>query len=87
MQLLLGENGWEGDPFEHSNDIYEYFAEKRLEDDKSFEKWNSNLNNKLTNDGSFKKLWEQFEKNELNFPESFEIQEAATRVTGGNYIN
>ena len=86
MQLFLGEIGWEGDPFEHSNDIYEYFAEKRLEDDKSFEKWNSNLNNKLTNDGSFKKLWEQFEKNELNFPESFEIQDAATRVTGGNYL-
>ena len=86
MQLFLGEIGWEGDPFEHSNDIYEYFAEKRLEDDKSFEKWNSNLNNKLTNDGSFKKLWEQFEKNELNFPESFEIQDAATRVTGGNYM-
>ena len=86
MQLFLREIGWEGDPFEHNNDIYEYFAKKRLEDDKSFEKWNSNLNNKLTNDGSFKQLWEQFEKNELNFPESFEIQDAATRVTGGNYM-
>ena len=86
MQLFLREIGWEGDPFEHNNDIYEYFAKKRLEDDKSFDKWNSNLNNKLTNDGSFKQLWEQFEKNELNFPESFEIQDAATRVTGGNYM-
>ena len=86
MKLFFDEIGWEGDPFDHSDDIYDYFAEKRLEDEKSFEKWKSNLDNKLNNDGSFKKLWEQFEKNELSFPESFEIQEAATRVTGGNYL-
>ncbi len=86
MELFFDEIGWEGDPFDHSDDIYNYFAEKRLEDDKSFEKWKSNLDNKLKNDGSFKKLWEQFEKNELSFPKSFEIQEAATRVTGGNYM-
>ena len=86
MKLFFDEIGWEGDPFDHSDDIYDYFAEKRLEDEKSFEKWKSNLDEKLKNDGSFKKLWEQFEKNELSFPESFEIQEAATRVTGGNYL-
>ena len=86
MKLFLNEIGWEGDPFDHSDDVYDYFAEKRLEDNKSFEKWKSNLDNKLNNDDSFKKLWEQFEKNELSFPESFEIQEAATRVTGGNYL-
>ena len=86
MKLFLNEIGWEGDPFDHSDDVYDYFAEKRLEDEKSFEKWKSNLDNKLNNDDSFKKLWEQFEKNELSFPESFEIQEAATRVTGGNYL-
>ena len=86
MELFFDEIGWEGDPFDHSDDVYDYFAEKRLEDNKSFEKWKSNLDNKLKNDGSFKKLWEQFEKNELSFPESFEIQEAATRVTGGNYM-
>ena len=86
MKLFFDEIGWEGDPFDHSDDVYDYFAEKRLEDNKSFEKWKSNLDNKLNNDGSFKKLWEQFEKNELSFPESFEIQEAATRVTGGNYL-
>ena len=86
MDLFFGEIGWEGDPFDHNDDVYDYFAEKRLEDDKSFEKWKSNLDSKLKNDGSFKKLWEQFEKNELSFPESFKIQEAATRVTGGNYM-
>ena len=86
MELFFGEIGWEGDPFDHSDDVYDYFAEKRLEDDESFQKWKSNLANKLKNDDSFQKLWEQFEKNELSFPESFEIQEAATRVTGGNYI-
>ena len=86
MELFFGEIGWEGDPFEHSGDVYDYFAEKRLEDDKSFEKWNLNLESKLKSDESFKKLWEQFVKNELNFPENSEIQEAATRVTGGNYL-
>ena len=59
---------------------------KELEDANSYENWKINLNNKLKNDESFKKLWEQFVKNELNFPESFEIQEAATRVTGGSYL-
>ena len=86
MKLFFDEIDWEGDPFDHSDDVYDYFAEKRLEDEKSFEKWKLNLDDKLKNDGSFKKLWEQFEKNELSFPESFEIQEAATRVTGGNYL-
>ncbi len=60
MELFLDEIGWEGDPFDHDDDIYEYFAEKRLEDNNKYEKWNSNLNNKLKNDESFKKLWEQF---------------------------
>ncbi len=36
--------------------------------------------NHLKNYGS------NFVQNELNFPENFEIQEAATRVTGGNYM-
>ena len=86
MELFFDEIGWEGDPFDHRDDVYDYFAEKRQEDNKSFEIWKSNLDNKLKNDGSFRKLWEQFEKNELSFPESFKIQEAATRVTGGNYL-
>ena len=86
MELFFDEIGWEGDPFDHKDDVYDYFAEKRLEDNKSFEKWKSNLDNKLKNDGSFRKLWEQFEKYELSFPESFKNQEAATRVTGGNYL-
>ena len=86
MKLFFDEIGWEGDPFDHKDDVYDYFAEKRQEDNKSFEKWKSNLENKLKNDGSFRKLWEQFEKYELSFPESFKNQEAATRVTGGNYL-
>jgi transketolase len=86
MKLFFDEIGWEGEPFDHRDDVYDYFAEKRQEDNKSFEKWKSNLDNKLKNDGSFRKLWEQFEKYELSFPESFKIQEAATRVTGGNYL-
>ena len=87
MELFLSEINWEGDPFDHDDDVYEYFAEKRLEDENKYEEWINNLNNKLENDESFKKLWEQFCSNEIIFPENFEIKNGATRVTGGDYLN
>ena len=87
MELFLSEINWEGDPFEHDEDIYEYFAEKRLEDQNKYKDWKNNLNNKLETDESFKKLWEQFCSNEILFPENFEIKNGATRVTGGDYLN
>ena len=87
MELFLGEINWEGDPFDHDEDIYEYFAEKRLEDQNKYKDWKNNLNNKLETDQSFKKLWEQFCANEVLFPENFEIKNGATRVTGGDYLN
>ena len=87
MELFLSEINWEGDPFDHGEDIYEYFAEKRLEDQNKYKDWKNNLNNKLETDESFKKLWEQFCANEVLFPENFEIKNGATRVTGGDYLN
>ena len=87
MELFLNEINWEGDPFDHDEDIYEYFAEKRLEDQNKYKDWKNNLNNKLETDESFKNLWEQFCANEVLFPENFEIKNGATRVTGGDYLN
>ncbi len=87
MELFLSEINWEGDPFDHDDDIYEYFAEKRLKDQNKYKDWKNNLNNKLETDESFKKLWEQFCANEVLFPENFEIKNGATRVTGGDYLN
>jgi len=87
MELFLSEINWEGDPFDHGEDIYEYFAEKRQEDQNKYKDWKNNLNNKLETDESFKKLWEQFCSNEFLFPENFEIKNGATRVTGGDYLN
>ena len=87
MELFLSEIKWEGDPFDHDDDIYEYFAEKRREDENRYEQWIHNLNNKLETDESFKVLWEQFCSNEVIFPENFEIKNGATRVTGGEYLN
>ena len=87
MELFLSEIKWEGDPFDHDDDIYEYFAEKRREDENRYEQWIHNLNNKLETDESFKVLWEQFCSNEVIFPENFEIKNSATRVTGGEYLN
>ena len=87
MELFLSEINWEGDPFDHDEDIYEYFAEKRLEDQNKYKDWKSNLNNKLETDESFKKLWEKFCANEVLIPENFEIKNGATRVTGGDYLN
>ena len=87
MELFLNEVSWEGDLFKHDDDVYEYFAEKRLEDEKKYEDWKNNLDKKLKNDNSFKIMWDQFCSNELIFPENFEISDSATRVTGGNYLN
>jgi len=87
MELFLSEINWEGDPFDHGEDIYEYFAEKRLEDQNKYKDWKNNLNNKLETDESFKKLWDQFCSNEFLFPENFEIKNGATRVSGGDYLN
>ena len=28
MKLFFDEIGWKGDPFDHSDDVYDYFAEK-----------------------------------------------------------
>ena len=87
MELFLSEINWEGDPFDHDEDIYQYFAEKRIEDQNKYKDWKNNLNNKLETDESFKKLWEKFCANEVLFPENFEIKNGATRVTGGDYLN
>ena len=87
MELFLNEVNWNGDLFEHDDDVYEYFAEKRLEDEKKYEDWKSNLDKKLKNDESFKIMWNQFCTNELIFPENFEISDGATRATGGSYLN
>ena len=65
MELFLNEVNWNGDVFEHDDDVYEYFAEKRLEDEKKYEDWKSNLDKKLKNDESFKIMWNQFCTNEL----------------------
>ena len=46
MELFLSEINWEGDSFDHDEDIYEYFAEKRLEDQNKYKDWKNNLNNK-----------------------------------------
>ena len=86
MNLFLSEVGWTGDPFSHDDDVYEYFEKKRLEDNISYENWQSNLNQKLEEDEVFKVLWEQFSTHELTFPENFEIQDTASRVSGGNYL-
>jgi transketolase len=87
MELFLNEVNWNGDLFEHDDDVYEYFAEKRLEDEKKYDDWKSNLDKKLKNDESFKIMWNQFCTNELIFPEKFEISDGATRATGGSYLN
>ena len=87
MDLFFNEIGWSGDPFSHDDDIYEYFDKKRTEDNFTYDNWKINLNKKLEEDNKFKSLWEQFESFEILIPEFSEITNAATRVSGGNYLN
>ena len=87
MSLFLSEVDWSGDPFSHDDDIYEYFDNKRTEDNSTYKNWQINLNQKLEEDDTFKLLWEQFISHELTVPENCKIQDAATRVSGGKYLN
>ena len=87
MDLFLSEIGWSGDPFSHDDDVYEYFKKKRSEDNLAYENWQNILNQKLEEDKTFKVQWEKFLSHELTFPENLELKDAATRVSGGNYLN
>ena len=87
MNLFFDEVGWTGDPFLHDDDVYEYFEKKRTEGNLTYENWRKNLDKKLREDDEFKSLWKQFESQELLIPETFENTNAATRVSGGNYLN
>jgi transketolase len=87
INLFFDEIGWIGDPFLHDGDIYDYFDKKRTEDNLNYENWKKNLDKKLKEDDKFKLLWKQFESQELLVPEIFENTNAATRVSGGKYLN
>ena len=87
MNLFFEEIGWSGDPFLHDDDIYDYFDKKRTEDNLIYENWRKNLDKKLNEDDELKSLWKQFESQELFLPETFENTNAATRVSGGKYLN
>jgi transketolase len=87
INLFFDEIGWSGDPFLHDGDIYDYFDKKRTEDNLNYENWKKNLDKKLKEDDKFKLLWKQFESQELLVPEILENTNAATRVSGGKYLN
>jgi len=87
MNLFFDEIGWSGDPFLHDDDIYDYFDKKRTQGNLIYENWRKNLDKKLKEDDEFKSLWKQFESQELLIPETFENTNAATRVSGGKYLN
>ena len=87
MNLFFDEIGWSGDPFLHDDDIYDYFDKKRTEGNLIYENWKKNLDKKIKEDDEFKSLWKQFESQELLIPETFENTNAATRVSGGKYLN
>tara|TARA_X000000368_G_scaffold198847_1_gene156986 strand:- start:4563 stop:6476 length:1914 start_codon:yes stop_codon:yes gene_type:complete len=87
MNLFFDEIGWSGDPFLHDDGIYDYFDKKRTEGNLIYENWRKNLDKKLKEDDEFKSLWKQFESQELLIPETLENTNAATRVSGGKYLN
>ena len=87
MNLFFDEIDWSGDPFLHDDSIYDYFDKKRIEGNLIYENWRKNLDKKLKEDDEFKSLWKQFESQELLIPETFENTNAATRVSGGKYLN
>ena len=86
FKLFLENIGWNGDPYEHRKEIYEYFEEKRNLDDSEVDKWFEILNKKLNEDEIFKGLWTQFINNQITYENLDLKQTAATRVNGGKLL-
>jgi len=86
MQGFLRNLGWSGDVFNHPQEVYDYFSEKRDSSEKEFNEWMENIENKIS-DPLFKSLWEDFNSDTVSFKNLHLIESKATRESGGLVLN
>jgi len=78
---------WQGDVFEHDVDVYEYFAEKRAQDNSSYSNWEKIFKEKYNNDEVFKKSWDLLTSNDMSIEINSENSSQATRIAGSNILS
>ena len=78
---------WQGDVFEHDADVYDYFAEKRAQDNSSFSNWEKIFKEKYNNDEVFKKSWDLLTSNDMSIDINSENSSQATRIAGSNILS
>ena len=78
---------WQGDLFEHDDDVYEYFAEKRDEDNHAHSDWEKLFQEKYKSDATFMQNWDLLISNEMPIDFNCENSTQATRIAGSNILN
>ena len=78
---------WQGDLFEHDSDVYEYFAEKRDEDNHAHSDWEKIFQEKYKSDATFMQNWDLLISNEMPIDFNYENSTQATRIAGSNILN
>ena len=78
---------WQGDLFEHDSDVYDYFAEKRDEDNHAHSDWEKLFQEKYKSDATFMQNWDLLISNEMPINFNCENSTQATRIAGSNILN
>ena len=78
---------WQGDLFEHDSDVYDYFAEKRDEDNHAHSDWEKLFQEKYKSDATFMQNWDLLISNEMSIDYNYENLTQATRIAGSNILN
>ena len=86
MKNFLENLDWNGDPFIHSDDVYEYFNEKREADTQELKKWEENFNKKYNEDQNFKDNWDLLISNDLSDIQSIIGEKHASRILGSKIL-
>ena len=86
MNKFLMNLDWSGDPFLHSDDIYDYFKEKREKDNEELRKWEENFKNKYQEDSSFKDNWGLFTSEDFPSFDGVSGEKYASRILGSKIL-
>ena len=86
MNKFLENLDWSGDPFLHSDDIYDYFSQKRDKDNEEFKKWEDSFKKKYQEDVSFKDNWDLLISKDLESLERVTGEKHASRILGSKIL-
>ena len=86
MNKFLMNLDWSGDPFLHSDDIYDYFKEKREKDNEELSKWEENFKNKYQEDSSFKDNWDLLTSEDFPSFDGVSGEKYASRILGSKIL-